>query len=319
MDKLSIIVPTYRESNNLNVLSQRLFTVMSTLDVEWEWIIVDDHSPDATFEIVRALAKNNFKLKGIRLSRNIGSFSAIMCGLTYATGDCAVVLAADLQDPPETIPLLLEKWHGGAQIVWAVRAKREGESMSTRAFSRLYYLIMRKFVGVKGLPPTGADFFLLDRKVVDSIGRFKELNISLIPLLTWMGFRQDSIQYDKQARLHGSSGWSVSKKIKLVVDSVISFSFLPIRLMSIVGAVLALIGFIYASFIIYNAIAGGNPVQGWTSLMVVVLVIGGLQMLMMGVLGEYLWRALDESRGRPRYIIEEEVGMEESKINREET
>ena len=163
---------------------------------------------------------------------------------------------------------------------------------------------MRNVVGMKEMPATGADFFLLDRTVVDAFSRFNESNASIFALLTWMGFRQATIGYDKEARLHGSSGWTLKKKLKLVVDSVTSFSYVPIRFMSYLGFVVGLAGFLYAGLRGRRTSCAGSPVEGWSSLMIVVLLVGGLQMVMMGVLGEYLWRALDESRRRPRYLIE---------------
>jgi dolichol-phosphate mannosyltransferase len=158
------------------------------------------------------------------------------------------------------------------------------------------------------MPATGADFFLIDRRVIDALSEFNENNASLMALITWMGFRQTQITYTKEARLHGSSGWNLEKKLKLVVDSVTSFTYLPIRLMSYLGVFVAILGFLYAGFVIWNAIAG-RPSEGWSSLMVVVLVVGGIQMLMMGILGEYIWRALDEARQRPRYILEADAGI----------
>jgi polyisoprenyl-phosphate glycosyltransferase len=162
---------------------------------------------------------------------------------------------------------------------------------------------MRNIVGMKEMPATGADFFLLDRKVVDAFSQFGEAHVSILALITWLGFRQESIPYDKEERVHGRSGWTLKKKLKLVVDSVTSFSYLPIRFMSYLGSIIALLGFAYAAVVVANAL-NGAPIQGWSSLIVVVLVLGGIQMLMMGVLGEYVWRALDESRRRPRYIVE---------------
>ncbi len=300
---LSVVTPAYNESQNLPVLYERLVHVLAGLSVAWEWIVVDDHSRDGSFETVAAIAQRDRRVAAIRLARNSGSHTAITCGLHHASGECAVVLAADLQDPPETLPALLEQWQAGAQMVWAVRALREGETASTVGFARLYYLIMRRLVGIQELPATGADFFLLDRRVLDAFRQFHESNVSIPALLTWMGFRQATITYDKQARLHGQSGWNLSKKLKLVVDSITSFSYLPIRLMSIVGFVVAIVGFLYAGLVTVNALAG-RPPEGWASLMVVVLVVGGIQMLMMGVLGEYVWRALDEARSRPGYLIE---------------
>lgn len=300
---LSVVTPAYNEARNLPVLYERLVQVIGGLGVDWEWIVVDDHSGDDTFAVAAGIAQRDSRVQAVRLARNSGSHTAITCGLHQAAGDCAVVLAADLQDPPETLPSLLEQWQAGSQVVWAVRARREGERASTVGFARLYYLIMRRLVGMQEMPASGADFFLLDRRVLDAFRQFRESNVSILALLTWMGFRQTSITYDKQARLHGKSGWSLGKKVKLVVDSVTSFSYLPIRLMSVVGFIVAIIGFLYASVVVVNALAG-RPPEGWASLMVVVLVIGGVQMLMMGVLGEYLWRALDETRRRPRYVVE---------------
>ncbi len=160
---------------------------------------------------------------------------------------------------------------------------------------------------MKEMPATGADFWLMDRAVIDAFNDFRESNVNILALITWIGFRQEAIHYDKEARGHGRSGWTLKQKLKLLVDSVTSFSFLPIRIMAYVGFIFALFGFIYAGLVIVTALTG-EPVQGWASLMVVVLVLGGFQMIMKGVLVEYLWRALDESRRRPRYVIEAEAG-----------
>ena len=259
---LTVITPAYNEARNLPVLYERLGQVLAGLNMAWEWIVVDDHSGDNTFEVVTSIAQHDGRVRAIRLARNSGSHTAITCGLHHAAGDCAVVLAADLQDPPETLPALLDQWQAGAQVVWAVRAQREGETASTVGFARVYYLIMRRLVGIADMPATGADFFLLDRRVLDAFRQFHESNVSILALLTWMGFRQATITYDKQARLHGRSGWSLGKKFKLVVDSVTSFSYLPIRLMSIVGFVVAIVGFLYAGVVTVNALAGRPPRVG---------------------------------------------------------
>ena len=306
--RLSVITPAFNEARSIPALHERLAAVLSGLDVQWDWIVVDDHSRDGTWAALQELAAREPRLKAIRLARNSGSHAAFACGLLHARGDCAAVLAADLQDPPETLPALLEKWRAGAKIVWAVREGREGESAATKGFARLYYGIMRRFVGISEMPATGADFFLLDRRVIDVLNVFKEANVSLLALLTWMGFRQDRISYVKQARQHGQSGWSMEKKLKLVVDSVTSFTYKPIRFMSYAGFIVALAGFFYALVVVVNALSG-KPSPGWSSLMIVLLLVGGLQMLMMGVLGEYVWRALDEARNRPRFIVEDEIGL----------
>ena len=300
---VSVVTPAYNEAPNLPVLFERLSKMMKSMELEWEWIVVDDHSSDDTFRMLSELSREHLQIRGFRLARNFGSHSAIACGMQRANGDCVVLMAADLQDPPETLPDLIREWQSGNQVIWAVRIRREGEKARTLGFSRLYYWIMRHVVGMHEMPATGADFCLMDRRVVNALHQFSETNASVFALITWMGFRQKAIPYVKQARLHGRSGWNLEKKLKLAVDSVTSFTYLPIRLMSYLGFLVAVIGFFYAVFVVFNALHG-HPPQGWTSLMVVVLVIGGIQMLMMGVLGEYLWRALDESRHRPKYLIE---------------
>jgi dolichol-phosphate mannosyltransferase len=300
---LSIVTPAFNEAENLPTFYERLCKTMQSIDMDWEWFVVDDHSKDDTFEFISDLAQRDSRVRGVRFSRNFGAHTALTCGLHNSRGDCVAALAADLQDPPEFIPELVKAWRDGAQVVWAARHQRQGETAATIGSARVYYWVMRHVVGMKEMPASGADFFLLDRKVAQAFANFSEANVSILALITWMGFRQVVIPYDKAARLHGRSGWDIKKKLKLVVDSVTSFSYLPIRFMSYLGMVVGLLGFVYAGVVIFNAIHG-DPVQGWSSLMVVVLVVGGLQMIMMGILGEYLWRALDEARRRPRYTIE---------------
>lgn len=306
--QLSVITPAYNEEKNLPLLYQRLDVVLSHLDIDWEWIVTDDHSQDGTFEALCEISRKNGRVRGMRFSRNFGSHAGVSCGLKDAKGDCAVVIAADLQDPPEVIPELIDAWRSGAQVVWATRARRTGEKSSTVAFAKLFYWVMLNVVGMRELAATGADFFLIDRRVINAFQKFSERNLNLFALVSWMGFRQATISYDKEARLHGRSGWSLSKKVKLAIDSITAFSYLPVRIMSWLGILTAFGGFLYAMLVIVNAL-GGQPVEGWSSLMVAVLIIGGFQMLMFGVLGEYIWRALDEARRRPRYTIEADTSM----------
>lgn len=300
---VSVITPAYNEERNLPVLYERLCVVLDRLDVDWEWIVTDDHSSDRTFAVLAALGQRDPRVRALRFSRNFGSHAGVSCGLRHAAGQCAVVLAADLQDPPEVIPQLLHAWQSGAQVVWAARAAREGEKASKVGAAGLFYWFMRNVIGMRELSATGADFFMIDRRVIDAYADFDERNVNLFALLAWMGFQQETIVYTKNARLHGQSGWTLKKKIKLAVDSITAFSYLPVRVMSWTGVSTAIAGFLYAVFIIYNAFTG-RPTEGWSSLMVVVMLIGGFQMLMLGVLGEYVWRALDEARRRPRYTIE---------------
>jgi dolichol-phosphate mannosyltransferase len=300
-----VVTPAYNEVDNLPIFYERLCRALA--DIDWEWIVVDDHSRDATFERLVEIGRTDRRVSAIRLARNSGSHIALTCGMEHAAGACVAIMAADLQDPPEILPALVDKWRAGVHVVWATRTTRQGETMATLAFSRLYYFMMRRIVGIKDIPPSGADFFLLDRRVVSACGQFRETNVSFVSLVTWMGFRQSSISYTKEPRQHGRSGWSLEKKLKMAVDSVTSFSYLPIRAMSYVGFLIAMLGFLYAGVVIINALRG-HPAEGWSSLMVVVLVVSGVQFLMMGILGEYLWRALDESRRRPRYLIEAATG-----------
>lgn len=300
---LSVITPAYNEAENLPALYDQLRSVLTEHGVSWEWIVVDDHSWDGTFATITAIARAEPSVRGVRLARNAGSHAAIACGLHRARGACAVVLAADLQDPPEVIPSLLARWRDGAQVVWAAREHREGERRRVTFTARAYYFIMRRVIGMADIPPRGADFFLLDRRVMEAFHLFGESNLSILALFTWMGFRQDQILYIKRARSQGQSGWTLEKKLRLVVDSITAFTSLPIRLMSYLGFIVGALGLVYAGVVFIRAL-GGVPVEGWASLMIVVLVIGGVQMLMLGVLGEYLWRALAEARRRPRYLVE---------------
>jgi polyisoprenyl-phosphate glycosyltransferase len=306
---LSVVVAAYNEEGNLPVLLERALAVdWAALRMEPEFVFVDDHSTDRTPEILASYAARDTRVKVLRFSKNFGSHKAFTAGLEHCTGDAAVILAADLQDPPETIPLLVEKWRSGAKVVWAVRGDREGESLATRIFSRLYYFLMRRFAEVRP-PRKGADFLLVDKAVVAELRAAPEKHTSLLSLIQWMGFDQAEITYSKAARLSGRSKWTLRKKIKLAVDSFVSFSYFPLRLASACGLVFAFSGFAYAAITAIRALVMGSPVQGWASLMCVLLIVSGVQLIMLGIVGEYLWRTFDETRGRPRFIIEKRINL----------
>lgn len=306
---LSVVVAAFNEEGNLPLLHQRVLALdWAALGLTPEFVFVDDHSRDRTPAILRDLAQRDPRVKVLRFSKNFGSHKAFTAGLEHCTGDAAVILAADLQDPPETIPQLVDKWRAGAKVVWAVRSAREGESAGTKLFSALYWHLMRHYAEVEP-PKAGADFLLVDRRVIDVLRTSPEKHTSLLALIQWMGFDQDSIEYVKQERHSGRSKWTLRKKLKLAVDSFVSFSYFPIRIMSSVGFVFAFTGFLYALVVIIRAIFYGSPVQGWPALMCAVLIVGGVQLVMLGVLGEYLWRAFDETRGRPRYVVEERINL----------
>jgi len=304
---LSVVVAAFNEEGSLPLLYERLAALdWAALGADLELVFVDDHSRDRTPALLRELAARDPRVKVLRFSKNFGSHKAFTAGLEHCTGDAAVILAADLQDPPETIPQLFAKWRAGAKVVWAVRDERPGESPVTVALARLYYFLMRRFAEVQP-PRSGADFLLVDRQVLDLLRQSPEKHTSLLALIQWMGFAQDQIPYTKAPRHAGRSKWTLRKKLKLSIDSFVSFSYVPIRLMSTCGFLFAVTGFVYAVVVAVRALAYGSPVQGWPALMCAVLITSGVQLLMLGVLGEYLWRAFDETRGRPRYIIEERI------------
>jgi dolichol-phosphate mannosyltransferase len=309
MPRLSVVVAAFNEEGNLPLLHERVRALdWAALGCEPEFVFVDDHSRDGTRAFLRDLAARDGRVKVLRFAKNFGSHKAFTAGLEHCTGDAAVILAADLQDPPETIPQLLAEWRRGAKVVWAVRGEREGVSAGDRLFARFYYALMRRFADVQP-PREGADFLLVDRVVLEELRRAPEKNTSVLLLIQWLGFDQAFITYTKAARHSGRSNWTFSRKLKLAIDSLASFSYAPIRLASLMGVVFALAGFGYAAVIAARAIWWGSPVQGWPALMCIVLIASGVQMLILGVLGEYLWRAYDESRRRPRYVIEERINV----------
>ncbi|MFN5181409.1 MAG: glycosyltransferase family 2 protein [Bacteroidota bacterium] len=312
--RLSVIVPVYNEEENLPSLKERLFKMMDQMrlsGIEPEVIFVDDHSLDKTPLIIKDICEEVNSINFLRLSKNSGSHIAILAGLNYADGDYAVFLAADLQDPPELINAMLLKAKQGYHVVWALRKKIEGISLLTRLNSKIFNLLFNRFTN---LNYSGADFALLDKKVYKKLVKEAGSKPSLGALIAWMGFNQTGVEYIKEARLRGKSKWTLSKKINAFIDAFVGFSYLPMRFMSIIGLITALGGFFYASIVIFLKLVFNTQIQGWTSMMVVVLILGGIQMLMIGVLGEYLWRNLEESRKRSLYHIESASELFEKKL-----
>lgn len=303
MSKLSIIVPVYYNEMNLHDLYQDLFDkVLQYLD-NYELLFVDDGSQDASYEIIQELSKKDANIVSLKLSRNFGSHAAILAGLNHCTGDCAIMKTADLQEPSSMILDMYEKWKKGNNVVLAIRADRE-ESALQSFFSNLYYRIMRRYV-LKNMPLGGFDCFLIDRKVIEVLRLMDEKNTSLMGQILWAGFKTDSIYYTRLKREKGKSRWTLQKKIKLVIDSVLSFTYLPVRVMTVIGFMFFIVSIIWAIFIIYKRIFGGIALEGWTTLMAFNLFASGLNLLMLGILGEYLWRNFDATRPRPTYIVEE--------------
>ncbi len=306
---ISLILPTFNEEENLPLLHERITAVVDKMEgFDFEFVFVDDCSRDDSYTILKRLADSDRRVHIIKFARNCGSHAAVAAGLHACRGDAAIMLATDLQDPPEVIPALVDEWQKGCNIVWGVRKKREGESPWTILTSRVFYQLMNHLTDVVQ-PPTGADIFLIDAQALAAYRSSPEKNTSVYMLIAWLGFSQTSIEYVKKERHAGHSKWNTSRRLKLFFDSLISFSYVPLRFMGLTGAVSAALGVLYSLLVLYNAFRG-EPVQGWTSLMIVVLFLGGFQMIMLGMLGEYLWRTYDETRGRPRYVIEKNTLLE---------
>lgn len=312
MALISTIIPCYNEEENLPALYQRLRGVAENVKHDFEFIFVDDGSSDNSFPILKNLSLTDGRIRIIKLSRNFGSHAACLAGLTRATGEACIFLSADLQDPPEMIESLLGEWSKGYDVVFGIR---ESDNWSSRLFPKVYYHAVRRYA-LRNMPETGTDVFLIGRKVVDAIVSIGEKNTSIFGLILWSGFKQTVVAYRKDRRRKGRSKWTLGKKIKLFIDTFVSFSYVPLRLISLVGILLACLGFLYAFFIVVNRLFFSVPVEGWASLMVVLLVVSGTQLIFLGILGEYLWRNFDETRKRPAFIIDRMIGFEQDEPNK---
>lgn len=302
---LSVVVPVYYNAPNLADTVPRLLELEARMDgTALELVFVDDGSGDESLEILRGFQRAHpDRLRVVKLTRNFGSMAAIQAGLTVARGDCVGMIAADLQDPPELFLEMLGHWRNGAKAVFAVRADRE-ESAAQRFFANSYYALIRRFA-LPDYPPGGFDFFLIDRQVVTNINAIREKNTNLMSLIFWLGYRPVLIPYVRRARTKGTSRWTLSKKIKLVIDSFVAFSYVPIRFLSAIGLLVAATAFLYGGFVFYAWLVRDIPVRGFAPLVIVLAFTAGIQMTMLGILGEYLWRTLDETRRRPRFVIDE--------------
>lgn len=307
MKKISIVVPVYYNQDNLLPLYADLKEkVLSKIDIDYELIMVDDGSKDNSYQVMKELAKLDDKIRTIRLSRNFGEHSAILAGLSVCTGDFAVRKAADLQEPSEVILDMMKKYEEGYKVVLATRADRE-EPMMQKAFSNLYAFLMRK-LALSNMPKGGFDTFLIDRQVIDVLVKMQEKNTSLMSQILWAGFETTTVPYVRKKREIGKSRWTLSKKIKLVYDSLLSFSYFPIKLITTAGFLSFFISIIMLFVIIYKKFAGIIDVEGYTSIIMLILMGFGIIMLSIGILGEYMWRTFDAARNRPPFIIEDNEG-----------
>jgi dolichol-phosphate mannosyltransferase len=321
LPKVSVVVPVYFNEGSLTLLHQRLALVAANnLRYQFEFIFVDDGSGDNSFKVLENIASGDSRVRVIKLVRNHGSTLAIMAGLSQAKGDAAAVISADLQDPPEMINEMITHWEKGTKMVLAARSSRD-DPFTTQFTGNLFNSLFRKLV-FKNYPLRGFDCFLIDRQVINIVNQCREKNTHLPGLLMWIGYDYEIIYYDRQRREHGKSRWNFRRKVKYFLDAFTAFSFLPIRICAVLGILSAIFGFLYAVLIILLSLFGVITISGWSSLMVVVLIIGGVQLAMLGLIGEYLWRNFDQTRSRPLFLIdqiiqkfvESEVAGEELKL-----
>ncbi len=300
MSKLSIVVPVYYNEDTLMDLYEDMQAKILDRLGDYEIVFVDDGSKDRSWEIMNRIRERDCHVRLVKLSRNFGEHAALLAGLSVCAGDCAVT-----KEDSELILEMYDSWKKGNKVVLAVRRSRD-ESRVKIFFANLYYALVRKFVN-KNMPAGGCDCYLIDRKVIEVLERLDEKNSSLTLQVLWAGFQTDMVYFDRRDREKGKSKWTFAKKFKLVMDSMMSFSYVPIRFMSLVGVLFNIGAVILFISVLVEYFTKGTPIAGWSSLMCVVLCSSGLILLMLGILGEYLWRTLDAARTRPPFIIDEEA------------
>lgn len=306
MTKISIIIPCYFNGENIPITKVRLIQNEKLFDanVSFEYVMVDDGSKDNTVaELIKFKEENPGKVKVIKLAGNVGSYNAILAGMKYATGDCCVVIAADLQDPPELMVKMYSHWKNGIKLVVGNRADRE-ESIFQKAFSNTYHALIQKFA-LKNIPTGGFDYVFFDKQLKDEVVKINEKNTNTLYLLAWLNYDMVCIPYTRLKREVGKSRWTIKKKIKLFIDSFISFSYAPLKFISITGITLGFVALIYSLAIIVRKFTGNTEPTGWSSMMVVILFVSSFQMIGLGIIGEYVWRNLESSRQRPAYVVDE--------------
>lgn len=310
---LSVVVPLYNEADNVDALLARLEPVMETLLAplrqSYEIIFVDDGSADGTADKIVAHRKRNRSIKLISLSRNFGKETALTAGLDHACGAAVVPLDADLQDPPELIPALFEKWREGYEVVYAKRAAREGDTRAKRVTASWFYRVHNWIADVV-IPADTGDFRLMDRRVVDALMHLRERGRFMKGLFAWVGFRQIGIEYRREPRAAGTSKWRYFRLWNLALDGITSSSTAPLRIWTYVGFAISSLAFLYGMFLLLRTIILGVDVPGYTSIMVAVLFMGGINLLTLGIIGEYLGRTYLESKKRPLYLVRDYQGFD---------
>jgi len=305
---ISVVVPMLNEAENLAALYARLTAVLSSLQLPYEVITVDDGSTDGTYEGLCSLHAQDPRLKCIRLARNFGHQAALTAALAHAAGQAVIVMDADLQDPPEVIPELLDRWHEGYDVVYAIRRHRK-EPLAKRLAYALFYRLLHRVAAVE-VPLDAGDFCLMDRRVVEQLNALPERNRFVRGLRTWVGFRQTGVEYERQARQGGRSQYSFWKLVRLAVDGLVSFSYVPLRVASTLGFVVSLGSLLAGLYYLALRLAGHREPAGFAGIIISVLFLGGMQLVTIGIMGEYVGRIFDEVKHRPIYIVSEKEGFE---------
>lgn len=301
---VSVIVPALNEAQNVPGLLKRFgqFSIDNPR-YDFELVLVDDGSTDGTADLVVDLASADDRVTVIQLSRSFGSHYAISAGMARCGGDCAIVLGADLQEPPSLLQDFIAHWENGSEVVWGVRRSRVGRSGPQEFVSKAFSSIFTRYANLTNYPPEGPSGVLIDRCVIDELAQLSERNRNVFALIAWLGYTQTRVEYDQIARAHGKSRWTRRKMIKMAADSFLQFSSMPLRLCSLIGAIVATAGLLYALLLVIRSVSGVTTPSGWPTVLVVMLVLGGTQLTLMGIMGEYLWRAVEETRARPVYVV----------------
>jgi dolichol-phosphate mannosyltransferase len=302
---VSIVVPIYNEVETIDELCRRLHSSLSQIN-DYEIVAVDDASTDGSWELLRSQAARDLRIRVARLSRNFGHQIAISAGLDLARGDAVVVMDGDLQDPPEVIPSLLAKWREGYDVVYAVRTERGGEGWFKRASAAVFYRLLRVLAQVD-IPAQAGDFRLLSRRAVDAIGAMPEQARFLRGMAAWIGFRQIAVPYRRDPRYAGATKYPIRRMLRLAADAVTSFSAAPLRLVSALGFTFVIFCGGYLVYVLYVHFLTDRTVEGWTTVVVLILLIGGIQLLSLGIVGQYVARVFDEAKRRPLYLFDSVV------------
>jgi glycosyltransferase involved in cell wall biosynthesis len=305
MKKISILIPAYNEQAVLGKLFARLGDLANNnKDYDFEFLFVNDGSRDKTLEIIKDYADKDDRVAYVNFSRNFGKEIAMIAGLDHVTGDATVIIDADLQDPPELIPQMIKFWEEGYDDVYAKRRSRAGESWLKKKSSHVYYRLLQKFSHIPIQEDTG-DFRLLDRRAVEALKLFRESERNTKGMFSWIGFNKKELLYDRDERAGGTSGWSYLKLVNLAVDGITSFTIAPLRISTVLGFITSTIAFIYLIYLVVRTIFFGTDLGGYPSTMAVILFLGGVQLLSLGIIGEYVGRILNETKNRPLYLVEE--------------